>query len=126
VHRKVSGATKTEAKDKLAQLLEEKRKAGTVGRRDITVRGVVDDFLAHPPQEWKSGNTLEVYTDAGTRICDGAGGVQGIGGISLARLTVGDVDRLLYGWPVLGTRRRRPDRRCRSCAGHCDVRSAAA
>jgi integrase len=97
VRRKVSGATKTETKDKLAQLLEEKRKAGTVGRRDITVRWVVDDFLAHPPEEWKSDNTLEVYTDAGTRICDGARGVQGIGGISLARLTVGDVDRLLYG-----------------------------
>jgi len=95
--RKVSAGTKTECREKLDELREEYRKAGTIGRRDITVRWVVDDFLAHPPEEWKSGNTLDVYANAGKRICDGARGVQGIGGTQLARLTVGDVDRVLAG-----------------------------
>lgn len=50
--RKVSSATKTECRDKLDELREEYRKAGTVGRRDITVRWAVEDFLAHPPESW--------------------------------------------------------------------------
>ena len=95
--RKVSAPTKTLCKDKLDELREEYRKAGTVGRRDITVRQVVADWLAHPPETIKSDNSLRVYADAGRRICDGARGVPGIGGTALARLTVGDVDRLLTG-----------------------------
>jgi integrase len=102
VRRKVSAATKTECKDKLDELREEYRKAGTVGRRDITVRWAVEDFLAHPPESWKSENTLVVYRDAGKRVCDGARGVPGIGGVALFRLTVGDVDRLLAGMARAG------------------------
>jgi integrase len=93
--RKVSAPTKTGCKAKLDELREEYRKAGTVGRRDITVRQVVDDWLARPPETVKSGNSLQVYADAGKRICDGARGVPGIGTIPLARLTSGDVERLL-------------------------------
>jgi integrase len=95
--RKVSAPTKAECRNKLDELRAEFRKAGTVGRRDITVRWVVDDFLAHPPETWKSDNTFTVYRDAGRRICDGVRGVAGIGGTTLARLAVGDVDRLLAG-----------------------------
>jgi integrase len=57
----------------------------------------VEDFLGHPPEYWKSENTLVVYRDAGKRVCDGVPGVRGIGRIALFRLTVGDVDRLLAG-----------------------------
>jgi integrase len=95
--RKVSGQTKTEAKNALDELREEFKKAGTVGRRDVTVRQVVNDWLAHPPEEWKSSNTPVVYRDAAKRACDGARGVPGIGSTALARLTVGDIDRLLAG-----------------------------
>ena len=95
--RKVSAPTKTEAKDKLDELRAEHRKTGTVGRRNITVRQVVDDFLAHPPAEIKSDITRQVNSDAAKRICDGARGVRGIGKVALARLTVTDVERVLHG-----------------------------
>jgi integrase len=95
--RKVSAPTKTECREKLAQLREEYRKAGTVGRRDITVRQVVGDWLARPPEAVRSERSLEVYRGAGARICDGSRGVAGIGGITLARLTPADVERLLAG-----------------------------
>ena len=93
--RKVSAATKTECRELLAGLLQEKRKSGTVGRRDITVRAVVDDFLANPSAEIRSDITRQVNHDAAVRICDGARGVRGIGTTPLARLTVGDVERVL-------------------------------
>jgi integrase len=95
--RKVSAPTKTECRGKLDELRDEYRKAGTVGRRDITVRWAVDDYLAHPPETWKSDNSVMVYRDAGRRICGDVRGVPGIGSIPLARLTVGDVDQLLAG-----------------------------
>jgi len=98
----VSAPTKTECRDKLDELREEYRKAGTVGRRDITVRQVVADWLAHPPETIRSGNSLQVYTDAGKRICDGARGVPGIGSVTLARLTSGEVERLLSGMARAG------------------------
>lgn len=95
--RKVSAATKTECRDKLGELREEYRKAGTVGRRDITVRQVVEDWLARPPESVRSERSVEVYQGAGKRICDGARGVPGVGSIALARFTSGDVERLLTG-----------------------------
>ncbi len=100
--RKVSAPTKTECKDKLGELREEYRKAGTVGRRDYTVRMAIDAWLASPPESVRSENTLQVYRDAGRRICDGARGVPGIGGIAYARLTSPDVDRLLAGFAAAG------------------------
>jgi integrase len=93
--RKVSAPTKTGCREKLSELREEYRKAGTVGRRDITVRQVVTDWLSRPPESVRSERSVEVYRGAGARICDGVRGVAGIGGIPLARLTPADVERLL-------------------------------
>ena len=50
VRRKVSAPTSDECRDKLDELREEKRKTGTVARRDVTVGQVVDDWLANPPR----------------------------------------------------------------------------
>ena len=46
----------------------EKRKAGTVGKRDVTVGQVLADFLAHPPATWRSPVTVQVYRDHAARI----------------------------------------------------------
>jgi integrase len=97
VRRKVSAATKTECRDKLDALKAERRRTGTVARRDVTVREVLDDFLDNPPAEIRSDITRQVNRDAALRICDGARGVRGIGSTTLARLTVGDVERVLRG-----------------------------
>ncbi len=97
VRRKVSAATKTECKDKLDLLRQERRRTGTVARRDVTVRQVLNDFLASPPDSIRSDITRQVNSDAALRISDGARGVRGIGGTPVARLTVGDVERVLHG-----------------------------
>jgi integrase len=97
VRRKVSAATKTECRDKLDALRRERERTGTVARRDITVRQVAEDWLAHPPAEIRSDITRQVNRDAVLRICDGARGIAGIGTTPVARLTVGDVERVLYG-----------------------------
>jgi integrase len=104
--RKVSAPNKTECKDKLDELREEYRKAGTVGRRDVTVRQVVDDWLANPPESVRSPNSVDVYRDAGDRVIGGGRGVPGIGNTTLARLTAGDVERLLAGLARAGYSRK--------------------
>jgi integrase len=91
VRRKVSAATKTECKDKLDGLREEKRRTGTVGRRDVTVEAVVRDLLANPPADWRSPVTTQVNTGHAGRI------IAALGKRTLAKLTVADVERLLYG-----------------------------
>ena len=58
--RKVTAATREECRDKLDELREEKRKTGTVARRDVTVGQVVDDWLANPPPEVRSQITRRV------------------------------------------------------------------
>jgi integrase len=95
--RKVSAATKTDCRGRLDEVRDDYRKAGTVGRRDVMVRQVVDDWLARPPESVRSDQSLEVYRGAGARICGGGRGVPGIGTIPLARLTPADVERLLSG-----------------------------
>jgi hypothetical protein len=47
--RKVSAATKAEARVKLDDLRTEFRKSGTVGRGDVTVAQVVQALLDNPP-----------------------------------------------------------------------------
>ena len=91
VRRKVSAPTRTEARAKLAALLEEKRRTGTVGRRDITVETIVRDLLANPPADWRSPVTFQVNTGHAERI------ITALGRRKLAALTVSDVERLLYG-----------------------------
>jgi integrase len=95
--RKVSAATKTACRELLDQLRAEYRKTGTVGRRDVTVRQVADDFLRHPPARVRSDITKQVNADAAKRICDGTRGVRGLGSTAIARLAVADVERVLHG-----------------------------
>jgi integrase len=87
--RKVSAPTKTECKEKLDGLREEKRKTGTVGRRDVTVERVVRDRLANPPARVKSPITRRVHEDHGARI------IAALGTKKLVQLAPGDVDRFL-------------------------------
>ena len=87
--RKVSAPTRTECKDKLGELREEKRKTGTVGRRDITVERIVRDRLASPPPSVKSPITRRVHEDHGARI------IAALGKTKMVGLTPGDVERFL-------------------------------
>lgn len=107
VRRKVSGATKTEVKDKLEELRGEKRRTGTVARRDITVERVIRDLLANPPRRWKSPVTFQVNTGHAERI------IAELGKTKMVRLTVTDVERFLrklaedgYSTSVIGATKR--------------------
>jgi integrase len=91
VRRKVSGATRTEVKDKLDQLREEKRHTGTVARRDTTVERVVRDLLANPPRGWRSPVTFQVNASHAERI------IAKLGKTRMVRLTITDVERFLRG-----------------------------
>lgn len=87
--RKVSAPTKTGVRDKLDQLREEKRRTGTVGRRDITVEHVVQDRLASPPPGVRSPITQRVHEDHATRI------IAALGKVRLVSLTPAQVERFL-------------------------------
>lgn len=102
VRRKVSAPTKTECKEKLDELRAERKRTGTVGRRDVTVRQVLDGLLASPPGEWRSDITLQTNRDAAKRISDGARGVPGLGSKPLARLTVAEVEGQLRAMAAAG------------------------
>jgi integrase len=67
----------------------ELRNTGIVARRDTTVGMAVQDMLDHPPANWKSPNTADVYGDHAARI------KAAVGGVKLARLTPGQVDGML-------------------------------
>lgn len=85
----MSGRTKDEVRDKLAELVREQRDTGRVGRRDLTVGHVVADLLAHPPRGWRSPVTMGVNRAAAGRI------TAALGTVKLTRLTAGDVERRL-------------------------------
>lgn len=96
VRRKVSAPTRTQARAALAALLEEKRRTGTVGRRDITVETVVRELLANPPADWRSPVTVQVNTGHAERV------ITALGKRKLAALTVSDVERLLHQMAAAG------------------------
>jgi len=87
--RKASAATKTAARALLDEMRVEKRKAGTVGKRDVTVGQVLTDYLAHPPVTWRSPVTVQVYTDLAARI------TAALGRARLVTLTPSRVERFL-------------------------------
>jgi integrase len=89
VRRKVSAPTKTECRELLDGLRHEKRRTGTVGRRDVTVEAVVRDLLATPPASWKSPNTIEANTGHAERV------IATVGRVRVAKLTVGQVEGML-------------------------------
>ncbi len=91
IRRKVSAPTREECRDKLDELREEKRKTGTVARRDVTVRQVVDDWLASPPPEVRSQITRECHRHAARRL------PGSLLRTPLVRLTPGQVEDALAG-----------------------------
>jgi integrase len=100
VRRKVSAATKTECKELLDALKDEKRRTGTVGRRDVTVETVVTGLLASRPASWRSPSTERVYGRHAERI------IEAIGKRRLAKLTVADVEAFLAGLAAAGLARK--------------------
>lgn len=91
VRRKVSAATREECRDKLAELQEEKRKTGTVARRDVTVGQVLGDWLAHPGPRARTDVTRRCHRDAAARW------PEWLKATRLTRLTPGQVERALAG-----------------------------
>lgn len=89
--RKVSAPTKTECRDKLDELRGEKKRTGTVARRDTTVGQVMDDWLANLPPEIASPISVRCHQDAGARIR------AELGRVKIVTLSPGQVERLLYG-----------------------------
>jgi integrase len=70
-------------------LREEKRRTGTVGRRDITVESVVRDRLANPPEDVRSRITRRVHADHAARI------IAELGKVRLVQLAPSQVERFL-------------------------------
>jgi integrase len=88
---KVLGSTAEECQDKLDALRAELKTTGSVAPKDLTVRHIMEDLLAHPPASWKSPLTVRSNRDRAGRI------IGGLGKIRLARLTVAQVERFLDG-----------------------------
>jgi integrase len=91
IRRKVSGSTKTEAKDRLAELRDEMRKTGAVARRDVTTGQVVQALVDTPPSSWRSPNSLAVYQQHATRI------IAALGTVPVVKLTPRQVEGMLGG-----------------------------
>ena len=89
--RKVSAPTKTECKAKVDELRAEKKRTGTVARRDTTVGQIMDDWLANLPPEIRSPVSVRCHQDAATRI------KAELDRVMVAVLAPGQVERLLYG-----------------------------
>ena len=100
LRRKVSAATKTEAKAQLDVLRDERRRTGTVGRRDLTVESVLRGLLESPPASWRSPVTWRVNERHAERI------ITAIGKRQLAKLTVGEVEAFLVSLADAGLARK--------------------
>jgi integrase len=87
--RKVSAATKDECKELVRELLAEKKRTGTVARRDTTVERIVRDRLANEPPAVKSPITRRVHAGHAERI------IAELGKVKLVQLTPGQVERFL-------------------------------
>jgi integrase len=96
IRRKVSGKSKTEAKEKLDELRATARMAGQVPRGDLTVAHAVRELLDHPPAEWRSEITLANNNRLGERA------VRALGTTRVTRLTVGQVEAFLAGMAAEG------------------------
>jgi hypothetical protein len=92
--RKVSAATKTEARRKLEELRQLAGKTGTVPRADLTVAAVVGELMVNPPPSWRSPITTRVYSCLAARI------IQSLGAVKITQLTVPQVE----GFPRHGQR----------------------
>lgn len=87
--RKVSHADRDECQALMDGLKAEKRQTGTVARRDVTVRHVVDEWLEHGVKRARSPITKTGHSDSAARICEGHGM---LGGKRLVQLETTDVE----------------------------------
>lgn len=86
---KVSAATAEACWEKLDEMRAELRGTGTVSRRNVTVRDVVEGLLARPPAGWRSPATIEANTDHAQRV------IAAIGRERIATLQPARVDAML-------------------------------
>jgi integrase len=96
VRRKSSAPTRAAARELLDRMRAEKRKAGTVGRGDLTVGAVVAAYLAHPPAAWRSPITRQVNAGHAARI------TAALGKVRLTALTASRVEQFLAGMAKAG------------------------
>ena len=94
---KVCAPTEDECWARLDAMRAEARSTGTVARRDVTVRMMLDGLLASPPAEWASPLTIQGNTDRVARI------TAALGKVRLQRLTVGQVERMLRDMAAAGS-----------------------
>ena len=87
--RKVSAATKTLAREKLDELRREYKRSGIVPSATVTVKSVVDGWLANLPPTIRSPISQQVNADHAARIN------AAIGDVKLSRLTPGQVEAAL-------------------------------
>jgi len=87
--RKVSHTDREECQALMDGLKAEKRQTGTVARRDVTVRQVVDEWLEHGVKRARSPITKTGHSDSAARICEGHGM---LGGKRLVQLETTDVE----------------------------------
>jgi len=96
-HRpKVFGETAEQCQDRLDALRGELRTTGAVAPKDLTVRHIMEDLLAHPPAKWESPLTVRGNRDRTAHV------IAGLGKVRLARLTVAQVERFLDGLAAEG------------------------
>jgi integrase len=86
---RVQGDTETACWEKLDVLRAELRRAGSVAPRDLTVRHVMDDLMAHPPAKWRSPLTIRGNTTRAGHV------TAALGMVKLSRLTVARVEQFL-------------------------------
>jgi integrase len=101
--RKMTARTREDAQAHLRQMLAERdATGGQVSRRDYTVGRCLDDFLAHPPPEWRSPTTLRINAQLAGRLR------ARLGTVLLSKLTVGQIEehlrREITGTPPLARR----------------------
>ncbi|MGH3257794.1 MAG: site-specific integrase [Streptosporangiaceae bacterium] len=93
---KVFGQTADECQDKLDAQRGELKTTGTVAPKDLSVKHIMEDLLAHPPSSWKSPLTIRGNRDRTAHV------IAGLGKVKLARLTVAHVERFLDGLAAEG------------------------
>jgi integrase len=89
VKRKVSGKTKDECAAKLDELAAQAESTEVMPRLDTTVRDLVLDALANPPENVVSEITIEVHAGAAAKI------IKAFGGTPAVKLTPRQVEAFL-------------------------------
>jgi len=87
---KVTGRTKTEVREAVAELRRELKQTGTVPDQQVTVEAAVRGWLANPPPKVRSASTRQVNAGHGHRI------IAALGSVKLKALTAAQVEAFLH------------------------------